>query len=69
MQKTKNIKFCAFLRTKGINPTKIEKLSRGKGCFVYDINDDEWQKFKIAFNDSPFLDYANAIDAIKDLCY
>ena len=68
-QRTKNIKFCAYLRTKNINPSKVEKIARGKGSFLYDMSDEDWQKHKMEFNNSPLLDYANAIDAIKDLCY
>lgn len=67
--RTKNIKFCAYLRTKGINPKSVEKISRGKGVFVYEMTAEDWQRHKIDFYDSPYLDYANAIEAVKDLCY
>ncbi len=71
MQRTKNIKFCAFLRVKKIDPVKVDKkdMPRGKGVFVYSLTDDEWSGLKIEFNSSPLLDYANALDAIKDLCF
>ena len=69
MQRTKDIKFCAYLRIKGINPSEVERLARGRGCFLYEMSEEDWQKHKIDFNSSPYLDYANAINAIKDLCY
>jgi hypothetical protein len=67
--KTKNIKFCAFLKFYGINPIQVEKISKGKAEYVYDITEKEWDKWQIKFNASDFLAYANHLEAIKDLAY
>lgn len=67
--KTKNIKFCAFLKLKGINPVEVVKLGKGKAEYVYDIPEDHFNKFQIDFNNSYFLEYANHLESIKDLAY
>lgn len=67
--KTKNIKFAAFLRYLKIHPCEVSKFSRGKAEYIYDISPEEWNKYKIDFNASSFLEYANCIEAIKDLAY
>lgn len=67
--KTKNIKFCAYLRLKGINPIEVVKITPGRAEYVYDINKLEWEQHQVAFNQSNYLDYANNLEAIKDLAY
>lgn len=67
--KTKNIKFCAYLKLKGINPIEVIKLQKGKAEYVYAIDEKDWDKHQINFNASDFLSYANHLEAIKDLAY
>lgn len=67
--KTRNIKFCAYLKTKGINPIEVIKIAKGRAEYVYEISESDWQKHQVEFNSSSYLDYANALDAIKDLAY
>lgn len=70
-QRSKNIKFCAYLRLKGIHPNEVEKESKGKATFVYKMDDKEWSFHQIEFNQHPakYLDYANCMEAIKDMSY
>jgi hypothetical protein len=67
--RTKNIKFCAFLRLNKVHPAEVKKLSRGKGEFVYYMEEERWDNFKILFNQSQYIEYAHCLEAIKDLCY
>lgn len=67
--RSRNIKFCAFLKLKGINPVEVVKISRGKAEYVFDISKGDWEKHQVEFNQSQFLDYANNLEAIKDLAY
>jgi len=69
IHKTKNIKFCAFLRLKSIHPQRVEKFERGKALYIYTLGVEDWDKLKIDFNKSYFIEYANSLDAIKDLAY
>lgn len=66
---TRNIKFCAYLKLQGINPVEVKKISRGKAEYVFQVDEKDWEKYQVAFNNSQFLDYANALEAIKDLAY
>lgn len=67
--KTRNIKFCAYLRLKDINPIEVVKLSRGRAEYVFQVDEKDWEKHQVEFNQSQFLDYANNLEAIKDLAY
>jgi len=67
--KTKNIKFCAFLKLKGINPDEVIKFGKGKAEYVYSLSEDHFNKYQIEFNNSKYLEYANHLEAIKDLAY
>jgi hypothetical protein len=66
---TKNIKFVAYLRFKGIFSTKVIKLSRGKAEYCFSMNELEWLKHKQDFDRSDFLTYAQCLDAVVDLAY
>jgi hypothetical protein len=67
--KTKNIKFCAYLRLMSVHPVKVEKFQRGKAIYVYSLTQQDWDKLKLEFNNSQFLEFANCLEAIKDLAY
>jgi hypothetical protein len=67
--KTRNIKFCAFLKLHEINPIEVIKISKGKAEYVYAVDEKDWDKYQVAFNQSKFLDYANHLESIKDLAY
>lgn len=69
LHKSKNIKFCAFLKLQGINPVNVVKITRGKGEFHYYMEQSRWDQFKINFNGSPYSDYAHCMESLKDLCY
>lgn len=69
MKKSKNIKFCAYLRYKKIFPIDIEKLSPGKAFYIYKMSDEDWNRHKIDFDKSDFIEYAICLDSIKDLAY
>lgn len=68
-QKTKNIKLCAYLKLKGVHPVEVIKISHGKAEYVYKIPKREFEIHQINFNQSDFIEFANAIEAIKDLAY
>lgn len=68
-QETKNIKFCAYLSIQGIHPCEVKKLEKGKAIYVYKIPKKEFEIHQINFNQSPFMNFANAIESIKDLAY
>jgi len=69
MKNSRNIKFCAYLRYKGIHPEKIEVFSRGKADYFYNVGATEWELLKLEFDKSDFITYADCMDKIKDLAY
>lgn len=69
MKQTTDIWFSAFLMLKGIKVEKFETLSRGKGKYFFNMNDADWQKYKLEFNNSELVKYKTAIEQLKDLLY
>ena len=69
LKRTKNIKFCAYLRYNEIYPKEINLISRGKAEYLYEIGDTEWELLKLDFDKSDFIKYADCLDKIKDLAY
>lgn len=69
MRDTRNIKFCAYLRYKRIHPDSVTKLERGKAIYHYALPEVDWHNHKQDFNKSAFIEYANCLEAIKDLAY
>lgn len=67
--KTKNIKFCAFLRLNSIHPSKVEKFSRGKAEYIYTMSGEQWDQYKQMFNESKYIEFGHCLEAVKDLAY
>lgn len=66
---TKNVKFVAYLRFKGIFPDRVEKISRGKARYFFNLSDNEWLNLKLKFDKSPEFQYAQCLDAVVDLAH
>lgn len=69
---TRNIKFAAFLRMKGIHPDSVKKMGRGKAIYNYSVTTVTpalWEELKTEFDKSEFIKYAQSLDAILDLAY
>ena len=66
---TKNIKFVAYLRLKGTHADRVEKISRGKAKYHFNMDLPTWEKHKQDFDRSEYLLYAQSLDAVIDLAY
>lgn len=66
---TRNIKFCAYLRVKKIHPIKVDKFAHGRAIYKYRLAQEDWEKLQMDFDKSDYIEYANCLDAIKDLAY
>lgn len=66
---TKNIKFVAFLRYKGLHTIGVTKLSRGKAEYRFDLSEKEWMELKVEYDRSEFIKYAQCLDAVVDMAY
>lgn len=69
IMETKNIKLVAYLRLKGRHPDKVDKISRGKAKYLFEMSQEEWAKLKQDFDRSEFITYAQCYDAVVDLAY
>jgi hypothetical protein len=69
MQETKNVKFVAFLRLKGIHPDEVKKITRGKASYSFKFDPPKWAELKQEFDRSDFIKYGQCIDAVIDLAY
>lgn len=69
MKTTTDIWFSAFLRLKGIALAKYEVIAKNKVKCFFNLTDEEWQKFRVEFNNSELSSYKTLIEQIKDLAY
>ena len=69
MNETKNVKFVAFLRFKGIHADEVKKIVRGKANYAFNLDHEAWAKLKQEFDRSDFIRYGQCIDAVIDLAY
>jgi hypothetical protein len=61
--------FCSYLVNKGFKVAKYDILSRGKAKFYFDIDEEDWKKYKLEFNNSELSKFKMIIDQLKDLSY
>lgn len=69
MMSSTDLWFCAFLIDKGYQIQKYDIVARGKAKFYFEIEEDEWKKFKLEFNNSDLSKFKMLIDQLKDLSY
>lgn len=61
--------FCAFLMHKGHKISSYKVISRGKVSCEFKIEDAEWHKLKLEYNNSDISEYKALIEKIKDLAF
>jgi len=67
---TKNVKFVAYLRLRGVHSDKVEKYSRGKAKYIFhQLTEEKWDQFKQEFDRSEFITYAQCLDSVIDLAF
>lgn len=66
---TTDIWFAAVLRINGYKLKKCRKFERGKGAFVFEISEADWEKEKIAFLNSEACRIKSETTSLKDLLY
>lgn len=69
LKSSSDLWFSAFLQLKGIRVEKFEVISRGKGRYFFDLTDDQWNFYKLEFNNSDIVRYKISIEQLKDLLY
>lgn len=69
MKYTTDLWFSSFLLLKNIKIDKYEVISRGKGKYFFNLSDEDWQKYKLEFNNSEVVKYKSTFEQLKDLVY
>lgn len=64
---TTDIWFAAFLMIKGEKLVNYTVISRGKVSCMFALSDEQWQKYKIEFNNSEFIKFKTTVEQVKDL--
>lgn len=68
MQKnTTDIWFAAYLMIKGEKLANYKVISRGKVSCIFDLSDEQWQKYKLEFNNSDYIKFKTTVEQVKDL--
>lgn len=70
-QSTKDLWFASFLMLKGYTVSNYEILSANKikGIFYFDINLEDWTKYKLEFSESDISKVKYFQEQLKDLIY
>lgn len=66
---TTDIWFASFLMIKGEKLTNYSVISRGKVSCIFTLTDEQWQKYKLEFNNSEYIKFKTTVEQIKDLGY
>lgn len=69
VKQTTDVWLAAFLMKKGHKVAKYDIIGRGKVACFFDVQDEEWNKLKLEFNNSDISEYKALIGKIRDLGY
>ena len=66
---TTDLMFSAWLRFKGFELSDFQIINRGKGKFIFDINEKDWKSLKLEFINSETGKIKQTIEQLKDLIH
>lgn len=69
MHETTDIWFAAFLMYKNIKISKYEKIEHRKGKYYFNLTDEQWNNYKLEFNNSELIKFKGLVEQVKDLVY
>ena len=69
MKSSTDIWFCAFLMINGVPIAKYEVIGRGRVKCYFELSDEDWQSYKLKFNNGELIKFKTAVEAIKDLSF
>jgi len=72
MENTKKITdlwFATFLRMKGFELADFELIHRGKGVYIFDIDDETYRKLRLEFFKSDISKAKQTMESLKDMAY
>lgn len=66
---TKNIGLCAYLKLRGCKIVQVDKVSRGKAEYTFEINQSEYEVYKINYEQSEYKLFYDQLSSVKELSY
>jgi len=67
LKNSTDVWFIAFLMSKGVKIRHYDVLERNRVKCYFELNNDEWKKYKLEFNNSEIVKYKMLIEQVKDL--
>jgi len=61
--------FSAYLKCKDYELVDFELIQRGRGAYIFEIEEDEYKKIRIEFFKSDISKIKLIIESLKDLTY
>lgn len=69
LKTSSDVWFCAFLMKKGIIIKEYDVIDKGRVRCKFELNDTDWKKYKLEFNNSELSEFKAIIDKLKDLAF
>lgn len=69
LKSSSDVWFTAFLLDKGEKIERYEVIARGRVKCFFKLTDQQWQDYKLDFNNSEVVKYKALIEQIKDLAF
>ena len=69
MKKITDLWFAAFLKSKGYELADFELKHRGKGVYIFEIEDEEYKKLRLEFFKSEISKIKQIMEELKDLAF
>jgi hypothetical protein len=69
MKATTDIWFTSFLMFKDVKMSKYEKIGIKKGKYYFDLTDEQWNAYKLEFNNSDIVKFKGLTEQVKDLVH
>ncbi len=69
MKQSSDVWFCAFLIKSGHKVKEYDVVDKGRVRCKFELNDEQWKKYKLEFNNSELSEFKTIIDKLKDLAF
>lgn len=69
LKNSSDVWFVAFLMHNNCSIVKFDVMERGRVRCYFNLDEKEWQDYKLEFNNSEIIQYKSLIERIKDLAF
>lgn len=64
-----DIWFVAFLMYKGLEITRYDPIAKNRVRCYFELTEEQWQKYRLEFNNSAFVKFKTLVEQVKDLAH